>query len=256
MVIILSSFVIIPYRVISRICTRISNRRSAEHRPRTSPNNNLELSSNLDRSSAVEDNSSGGPAPSCTISQRVQDQLPVIYVSNESKKDYLLNEDSTCLICLNQMYYQNQQIELPSEADMYDVPDCHPQYDNAMDSDAVATSCDHVLHYGCLHKWLKTKPSCPACRNHQSIKQCSILKSLSNTILMEASDTRSSESYLNRDESFTSTANDEEIEIELDYVRWNAEGVVLDARALQNTSHQSRRSHSSADTSNRVVILM
>ena len=120
------------------------------------------------------------------------------------------------------MYYQNQQTVLPTEDDVYDKLNDDPQYDNAMDNDPVATSCNHVLHHGCLNEWLKTNPSCPACRNMQSIRQCSILKSLSNATFIELSDARTSESHLSLNESFTFSENDgecENVELELDQVR-------------------------------------
>ena len=92
-------------------------------------------------------------------------QPHIAYVKRNSKPQYLLVRDSSeCLICLTRIYYQNKSYMASMSRD------------DPSDNEPCATSCDHVMHYGCLRDWLNINPTCPVCRQTQRVKDCHVLR--------------------------------------------------------------------------------
>ena len=99
-----------------------------------------------------------------TVSEKVEHQLLIIYVDNSSKHIHRITDETMCTICLTPINFQ-------------DHDNSCPEFDTANNDDPCATSCDHVLHYGCLWEWLMANPSCPTCRK-STIKQCVLLRTI------------------------------------------------------------------------------
>ena len=133
----------------------------------TVPGSNSEISE-LDQStlfSILDENLDYPPYLMNTVSERVQHQLPIIYVDDLSKQVHKITDESMCPICLTIIDFQDHGTNCP-------------EFDIANNDDPCATTCDHVLHYGCLWEWLMTNPSCPTCRKSQTIKQCVLLRTI------------------------------------------------------------------------------
>ena len=96
-----------------------------------------------------------------TISYKLSVELQVQLV--DEKHLTKLNDNNDCVICLKQINcsaYEKSHTTI-----------------NPKDADACLATCDHILHFGCLFKWLSNKPTCPICRGKQTIEDCQILKS-------------------------------------------------------------------------------
>ena len=92
-------------------------------------------------------------------------QPHIVYLTKNTTLQYLLVEDSSeCPICLTRIYYQNKSYM------------AFMSRDDPSDNEPCATSCDHVMHYGCLREWLNINPTCPVCRKRQSVKDCHVLR--------------------------------------------------------------------------------
>ena len=102
------------------------------------------------------------------IKPRNEDILPVIYVQSTSNPTFILTTDSMCSICLTLVCYSGAKNEAPD-------------FDAASTNDACVTSCDHVMHYGCISEWLVINPTCPTCRRGLTIAMCVLLRKTSPT---------------------------------------------------------------------------
>ena len=99
-------------------------------------------------------------------------QPHIVYLTKNSRLQYLLVKGSSeCPICLTRIDYQNKSYM------------AFMSRDAPSDNEPCATSCDHVMHYGCLRDWLNINPTCPVCRQTQRVKVCRVLRIESRGIL-------------------------------------------------------------------------
>ena len=98
------------------------------------------------------------------IKSKIKQPHIVYLTKNSTLQDLLVEDSSECPICLTRIYYQNKSYMASMSRD------------DPSDNEPCATSCDHVMHYGCLRDWLNTNPTCPVCRKRQSVKDCRVLR--------------------------------------------------------------------------------
>ena len=91
-------------------------------------------------------------------------QPHIVYVTENSMQQYQL--DKECPICLTRLNYQNTHRSCIAIM----------LHDAATGNEPCATSCHHVMHYGCLRDWLIRNPICPVCRQAQSVNKCRVLR--------------------------------------------------------------------------------
>ena len=100
------------------------------------------------------------------INHKMKQQPIVYYVTENSIPQYQLDGDSPCPICFTVIDYRNT----------YQSDGAIMSRGKASYMEPCATSCHHVMHYGCLQDWLSRSPFCPVCRQTPRLKDCRVLR--------------------------------------------------------------------------------